>query len=173
MKRQRTGVYARLVSPLGMVVLGCISAPKPAAALDPEAGKAVFQQQCTVCHTAEPNDNGGAQGPSLQGVFGRKAARDPSFSYTRALRDSKITWNEHSLNRFLSAPSEMVPGTAMAVSITDPQQRANLFAYLKWIKAPPPARAKAAVAARKGPTPESDWKKDAPGRVHRIDLNAL
>src|SRR3954466_11615700 len=167
MNQQRTGIYVTLI------VLGCISAPKPAAALDPEAGKALFQQQCTVCHTAEPNDNGGAQGPSLQGVFGRKAARDPSFSYTPALRDSKITWNEHSLNRFLSAPSEMVPGTAMAVSITDPQQRANLVAYLKWVKAHPPARAKAAAAARKGATAESDWKKDAPGRVHRIDLNAL
>jgi glucose/arabinose dehydrogenase/cytochrome c2 len=176
MNRQRTGVYVRLVSSLAMVVLGSVSAPKPAAALDPEAGKAVFQQQCTACHTAEPNDNGGAQGPSLQGVFGRKAAGDPSFSYTQALRDSKITWNEHSLNRFLSAPSAMVPGTAMVVSITDPQQRANLVAYLKWIKAHPPAPAPQAAAtapATTGATSESDWKNDAPGRAHRIDLNAL
>jgi len=173
MNRQRTGLYTRLVSPLGMVVLGCISASKPAAALDPEAGKATFQQQCTVCHTAEPNDNGGAQGPSLQGVFGRKAAGDPSFGYTQALRDSKITWNEHSLNRFLSAPSEMVPGTAMAVSITDPQQRANVVAYLKWIKAHPPAPAPKAAAPASAATSESDWKKDTPGRVHKIDLNAL
>jgi cytochrome c2 len=170
MNQQRTGVYVTLA------VLGCISAPRPAAALDPEAGKAVFQQQCTVCHTAEPNDNGGAQGPSLQGVFGRKAASDPSFSYTQALRDSKITWNEHSLNRFLSAPSAMVPGTAMAVSITDSQQRANLVAYLKWIKVHPPApapKAAATAAATTGATAPSDWKKDAPGRAHRIDLSAL
>src|SRR3954464_7815456 len=111
MSQQRIAVYVTLL------VLGSVSAPKPAAALDPQVGKTVFQQQCTVCHTAEPNDNGGAQGPSLQGGFGRKAGSDPSFSYTQALRDSKITWNEHSLNRFLSAPSEMVPGTAMAVSI--------------------------------------------------------
>ncbi len=74
MSRQRTGVYVTLVSPLGIAVLGSVCAPRyAAAAVDPEAGKVVFQQQCTVCHTAEPNDNGGAQGPSLQGVFGRKA----------------------------------------------------------------------------------------------------
>ena len=176
MNRQRTGVYVTLVSPLGMAVLGSICAPRhAAAAVDPEAGKVIFQQQCTVCHTAEPNDNGGAQGPSLQGVFGRKAGSDPSFSYTQALRDSKITWNEPSLNRFLSAPSQMVPGTAMAVSITDPQQRSNLVAYLKWIKAHPPAAAAKAAAPAPAATgtSESDWKKDAPGRAHKIDLAAL
>jgi len=165
MKQQRTGVYVTLV------MLGSLGTPQLAAALDPEAGKAVFQQQCTVCHTAEPNDNGGAQGPSLQGVYGRKAASDPSFTYTQALRDAKITWNEHSLNRFLSAPSAMVPGTAMAVSVTDREQRANLVAYFKWIKANPPA--KAPVAATGAATGESDWKKDAPGRAHKIDLAAL
>lgn len=168
MNQQRTGVYVTLV------VLGSLGTPSLAAALDPDAGKAVFQQQCTVCHTAEPNDNGGAQGPSLQGVYGRKAGSDPSFSYTQALRDSKITWNEHSLNRFLSAPSAMVPGTAMAVSVTDRAQRANLVAYFKWIKAHPPAKTAAAPAAAAAPTAaESDWKKDAPGRVHKIDLAAL
>jgi len=124
MNQQRTGVYVTLA------LLGSICTPKYAAAVDPEAGKVVFQQQCTVCHTAEPNDNGGAQGPSLQGVYGRSAGSDPSFSYTQALRDSKIKWNEHSLNRFLAAPGEMVPGTAMAVAITDPTQRSNLVAYL-------------------------------------------
>jgi len=54
----------------------------------------------------------------------RRAATPPSVT-TQALRDSRITWNGPSLNRFLSAPSQMVPGTAMAVSITDPQQRSN------------------------------------------------
>src|ERR1700754_1537254 len=136
MKQQRAGVYVTLVA-----VLGSVCASQPAAALDPEAGKALFQQQCTVCHTAEPNDNGGAQGPSLQGVFGRKAGSDPSFTYTQALRDAKVTWNEGSLKRFLAAPGEMVPGTAMAVAITDPTQRSNLVAYLKWVKLHPPAAA--------------------------------
>jgi len=166
MNQQRTGVYVTLV------LLGSICTPKYAAAVDPEAGKVVFQQQCTVCHTAEPNDNGGAQGPSLQGVYGRSAGSDPSFSYTQALRDSKIKWNEHSLNRFLAAPGEMVPGTAMAVAITDPTQRSNLVAYLKWIKVHPPAKAAAAVAPA-ATAGESDWKKDTPGRVHKIDLASL
>jgi len=174
MNRQRTGVYVTRVTPLGLAVLGSFCAPgHAAAAVDPEAGKALFQQQCTVCHTAEPNDNGGAQGPSLQGVFGRKAGGDPSFGYTQALKDAKVTWNEPSLKRFLAGPSQMVPGTAMAVSIADPQQRSNVVAYLKWIKLHPPAAAAKPAAPAPATTSESDWKKDAPGRAHKIDLAAL
>ena len=102
-----------------------------AAAADAAAGKKLFQQQCTICHTAEPNDNGGAQGPSLAGVFNRRAAADPAFSYTQALRGSKLTWDARTLDRFLAAPGKLVPGTAMAVAITDKAQRANVTAYLR------------------------------------------
>src|SRR5712672_4652582 len=103
----------------------------PVVAADATAGKALFQQQCTVCHTAEANDNGGAQGPSLIGVFGRHAAGDPSFSYTKALQDSKLTWDARTLNRFLSAPAKLVPGTAMAIALSNEAQRADVVAYLQ------------------------------------------
>ncbi|MBS0420647.1 MAG: PQQ-dependent sugar dehydrogenase [Proteobacteria bacterium] len=59
----------------------------------------------------------------------------------------------------------------MAVAVTDPRQRADLVAYFKWIKAHPPAKGPAAATA--AVTGESDWKKDAPGRTHKIDLRAL
>ncbi len=119
----------------------------------------------------EPNDNGGAQGPSLIGVFNRHAAGDPSFSYTQPLRDSKLTWNARTLNKFLASPAALVPGTAMAVSITDNAQRANLVAYLESAKSSATAQAAAPAAATSAT--EGDWKKDAPGRAHKIDLAAL
>jgi glucose/arabinose dehydrogenase/cytochrome c2 len=164
MNGQRIDVVATLLMLASEA--GCASAV--AATADARAGKAVFQQQCTVCHTAEPNDNGGAQGPSLGGVVNRHAAADPSFSYTAALRDSKITWGERSLNRFLAAPAKLVPGTAMAVAIADPVQRANVVAYLTTTKAPVAAGAVSATT-----TTEGDWKKDSPGRAHQVDLAAL
>src|SRR5581483_9915484 len=127
---------------------------------------------CSVCHTAEPDDNGGAQGPSLIGVYGRRAGIDPSFGYTKALQGSNLTWDEPTLNRFLAAPARVVPGTAMAVSVDDEEQRANLIAYLRNVRTAragaPPAAAPAAQT-----TAESDWKQDAPGRRHRIDPAAL
>ena len=89
----------------------------PALAADPNAGKSLFRERCSVCHTAESGDNGGAQGPSLIGVMGRAAASAPQFSYTTALRDSKLTWDGATLNRFLAAPTSVVPGTAMLIAV--------------------------------------------------------
>src|ERR1700761_1742525 len=109
---------------------------------DIAAGKTAFRQQCTLCHTAEPDDNGGAQGPSLIGVFGRPAASSGSFGYTKALQDSHLTWDQATLDRFLASPSAAVPGTAMPVSLADPKTRANVVAYLQSVKdAKPPASA--------------------------------
>jgi glucose/arabinose dehydrogenase len=107
------------------------------------------------------------------GVFGRHAAGDPSFGYTKALQNSKLTWDAAALNRFLASPSTVVPGTAMAVAVPDNSQRANLVAYLE------SASKTAASANTSTPTApgqsasEDDWRKDAPGRSHKIDLAAL
>src|SRR5262245_54807930 len=76
----------------------------PALAADAAAGKATFKQQCGLCHTAEPGDNGGAQGPELTGVFGRKAASNSRFSYTPAMKSSGLTWDAATLDRFLASP---------------------------------------------------------------------
>ena len=96
-----------------LVAVPLSAAPMLASAADAVAGKALFKQQCSVWHTAEPDDSGGAQGPSLSGVYGRRAATEPSFGYTRALQRSNLTWDEATLNRFLAAPTRIVPGTAM------------------------------------------------------------
>ena len=66
-------------------VAGCLIASPPAFAADSAAGKALFRQRCSVCHTAEGGDNGGAQGPSLIGVVDRAAASAPQFSFSSAL----------------------------------------------------------------------------------------
>ena len=165
----------RIAVHVSLLVLATAVCSRPVDAADSAAGKALFQQQCTVCHTAEPNDNGGAQGPSLIGVFGRHAAGDPSFSYTKALQDSKLTWDTRTLNRFLSAPAKLVPGTAMAVALSDKTQRANVVAYLQSASKSATAAGspQATPAATAGSATEGDWKKDAPGRVHKIDLAAL
>lgn len=143
---------------------------QPVLAADAAAGRTLFKQQCSVCHTAEPGDNGGAQGPSLIGVYGRRAASDPSFGYTKALQDSKLTWDAPTLNRFLTAPTKVVPGTAMVVAVDEKTQRADLIQYFKGVKA---AAANTPAATAGQSATEGDWKKDAPGRKHKIDLAAL
>src|SRR5450755_2400497 len=91
---------------------GFLIASSPAFSADASAGKTLFQQRCSVCHTAESGDSGGAQGPSLIGVFGRPAASAPQFSYTQALKESKLTWDAATLRRFLGGPASVVPGTS-------------------------------------------------------------
>lgn len=151
---------------LGLLAL--LAAAHTAAGADAGAGKAAFKVQCALCHTAEPGDNGGAQGPGLAGVFGRKAASAPSFFYTHALRDSALRWDAATLDRFLQAPTTVVPGSSMVVPVAGREDRQNIIAYLQTLK-PDAAPAMAPVAA----PGEQDWKNDQPGRVHRIDLAKL
>ena len=85
----------------------------PVFGADANAGKAVFRAQCALCHSAEPGDSGGAQGPNLNGVFGRHSASNPNFGYTAALKASGLTWDAVTLNRFLTAPTTVVRRPAL------------------------------------------------------------
>jgi glucose/arabinose dehydrogenase len=139
---------------------------------DASAGKALFQQRCSVCHTAEAGDNGGAQGPSLAGILGRKAASGPQFSYTQALRDSQLVWDAPTLKRFLASPTSVVSGTAMLIAVPEETERDNLIAYFQSISnQAAPAAAQTMVPASSQQT--ANWRLDAAGKVHRIGIASL
>src|ERR1700689_4919116 len=108
-----------------------ILAAAPALGLDANAGKSLFRERCSVCHTAESGDNGGAQGPSLIGVMGRAAATARQFPYTAALRESKLNWDSGTLKRFLADPTAVVPGTSMVLAVPSEADRDNLVAYFQ------------------------------------------
>lgn len=139
---------------------------------DASAGKTLFAQRCNVCHTAESGDNGGAQGPSLIGLIGRPAGSERHFSYTSALRNSKLTWDAATLQRFLADPSKLVPGTSMVVAVPNQADRDNLIAYFQSVAAKA-APEEQAVAIPASTTQSANWRLDAPGRMHRISAAAL
>jgi len=163
--------------------LGLLAAAAPALGADATAGKTLFRQQCSICHTAEPGDNGGAQGPSLVGVYGRPAAGAAGFSYTGALRAAHLTWDAPTLRRFLASPTTVVPGSAMVVAVPNEPDRDNLVAYFQNLARTQSGAGAASKAGPEGAAPtievpaaslrSADWKLDAPGRVHRIDLTTL
>jgi glucose/arabinose dehydrogenase len=152
--------------------IGWVPAAVPALGSDANAGKLLFRERCSVCHTAESGDNGGAQGPSLIGVMGRAAASAPQFSYTAALRDSKLTWDGATLKRFLAAPTNVVPGTSMLLAVPSDAERDNLIAYFQSVsnQAQP---AESSIVVPTSSAQSANWRLDAPGRVHRIDANSL
>ena len=48
------------------------------------------------------------------------------------MKQSKLVWNEKTLNRFLADPLKTVPGTTMTYAgVEDPKERADLVAYLR------------------------------------------
>ena len=86
-----------------------------AAAQDDAAqGQKLFEAQCAACHTVKPGVNG--FGPSLAGVFGRPAGKAPGYTYTTAMSNSGLTWDEKTLDAFLTSTTDKVPGTSMPVS---------------------------------------------------------
>jgi cytochrome c len=102
----------------------------PAHAQDAAKGADVYQERCGSCHVL----NGVGQGPSLVGVVGRKAASIPGFNYSDAMKASGLTWTPANLDRFVSGPTKLVPGTAMRAIVPDPTERRDLIAYLASLK---------------------------------------
>ena len=86
--------------------------------------------QCKICHTSEPGKN--LIGPSLAGVYGRKAGAAAGFPYSAAMRNSGMTWDDATLDRFLEAPMKVLPGTRMAYAgLKDPVARKDVITHLK------------------------------------------
>lgn len=100
-----------------------------ASAQDMAAGKASFAK-CKACHNLEPGKN--VIGPSLHGLFGRKAGTAPGFHYSSANKNSGIVWNEQTLFEYLENPQKFIPGTKMVFpGIKREKERRDLIAYLK------------------------------------------
>jgi len=100
------------------------------AAADAGQGKRHFLL-CQSCHTMNA---GGANklGPNLAGVVGSLAGQVQGFGYSEALLGAGVVWDPATLNKWLESPARLVPGTTMVFAgIRDPQQRANLIAYLE------------------------------------------
>jgi cytochrome c len=70
-------------------------------------------------------------GPALRAVDGRRAASDPKFPYSDALKRAHLTWDEDTLNRWLADPDALVPDTDMAFRLTQAEERAAIIAYLQ------------------------------------------
>lgn len=87
---------------------------------------------CASCHAVVPGRN--RIGPSLAGVWGRKAASVADYDYSLALRNAGIVWDDASLDRWLQGPVKMVPGAKMVIGVSDPQGRRSVIAYLKTLK---------------------------------------
>ena len=101
----------------------------PAAAGDAALGQKVFNK-CKACHEATELKN--KVGPSLKGLFGRKAGSIADYAYSGAMKDSGITWSADTLKSYLADPKALVPGTKMSFTgLKKSEEIDNIIAYLE------------------------------------------
>jgi cytochrome c len=85
---------------------------------------------CAACHKLEAGANN--VGPSLHGIFTRKAGELADFRYSPAMKRSGIVWSPETLDKFIADPQAVVPANRMPYAgIADAGDRADLIAYLQ------------------------------------------
>jgi cytochrome c len=121
-----------MIRAVGIWIAAGLAALASSAALaqgDPEQGAKVYNK-CKVCHVVDEAKN--RVGPHLVGIVGRPAGSVEGYSYSAAMKESGIVWDEASLDSYLAHPKDVVPGTKMAFAgLRDEKERADVIAYLK------------------------------------------
>ena len=110
----------------------CLVALSSVDAADLKKGKKVFNK-CKACHALVENKH--RIGPSLHGIYGRKAGVVPKYRFSRAMKkagNDGLVWNDESLAKYLTKPRSFLKGTKMAFAgIKKPGEMENLLAFLK------------------------------------------
>ena len=84
-------------------------------------------RRCSGCHSLDLNK----ESPRLRGVYGRKAAGVPGFGYSEALQKADFRWDDATLDRWLTDPAAMLPGSDMDFHLAGAQEREAVIAWLK------------------------------------------
>lgn len=121
---------SRSISALAAVgLLSMIAAASAWADGDAAKGKRVFAK-CKTCHEVETEKN--KIGPTLKGIFGRKAGTVPGFKYSSAMQDSNVVWDEKTIDQYIADPKKFIPGNKMVLApIKSEDQREDVIAYIK------------------------------------------
>ena len=107
------------------------------AAADVASGKKIAKK-CSACHSF---DKGGKNkvGPNLWNVVGGDMGKAAGFKYSDALAGIGGKWDYAALDKFLTKPKDMVPGTKMSFAgVKKPKGRADLIAFLRSLSDSPP-----------------------------------
>jgi cytochrome c len=113
-----------------LLVPAAASAQEPPDPALVQRGQRVFLY-CAACHNLQPGQSAKV-GPILSGVVGAHAASRSDYEYSPALKQSGLVWTEENLEKWLTKPGDLVPGTKMAfIGLAKPEDRAAVIAYLQ------------------------------------------
>ena len=101
-------------------------------AASPQDGPRLFQR-CYACHSLDPAERG-LSGPTLRGIFGRRAGTLDGFDYSQPLKEAGrdgLVWSAETLDRFLEDPKAVVQGVRMGgVRLRNTEERRALIRWL-------------------------------------------
>ena len=107
-----------------------VALPAVASADDVDAGKKLYKK-CAPCHAVGPGAKNKV-GPPLNGVIGRPAASAEGYKYSKAMKDSGITWDQATFIEYITNPKKRLPGNKMIFrGLKDEVDREDLFAYIE------------------------------------------
>ena len=126
MNRRKPHILASGLAAFAFLVLGStVSIAGRAQAT--ASGKELFEKRCGGCHSLDRDK----EGPRLRGVYGRVTGSVDSFQYSDALKKSKITWSETTLDKWLTDTEKLVPDNDMAFHVESSDERGEIITYLK------------------------------------------
>jgi cytochrome c len=126
-------VFMTIAAGLLLGTPATLYAQNAASAGNAQTGEAVFKRACATCHSIDPAKPK-LTGPTLKGIVGKKAATGDFKRYSPGLRQSAITWDTATLERYLANPRDVVKGGTMLFRLPRPQDRADVIAYLQNVK---------------------------------------
>jgi cytochrome c len=108
--------------------------PDASQAQNPAEDRKLFETTCTPCHNYDKGGEPDMYGLTLNlyGVVGRKSASVAGFQYSEDLRKSGIVWDEAIIDKFITAPKKLFPGTRMELpGVKDVKTRTGIIRYLR------------------------------------------
>lgn len=133
--RQASGLVWLLTALSGLVSLSVACTTPVGSRLVGRAdvGQRLYEENCLECHAIDHH----RIGPLHQGVLGRIAGTAPGYDYSTGLKrlgKAGVRWTPETLDRWLTDPDAYVQHQQMDFNVPDPQDRADLIAYLATLK---------------------------------------
>lgn len=132
---------------------------------DVATGQQQAAARCGNCHTFDQGGKNGT-GPNLYGIMGLPIGKHAAgFKYSADLSGKGGNWDFDSMNQWLLAPKQFVPGTTMGFAgLKDDAARASIILYLNSLGSNLPLPAPAPAAAE-APAAEGDAAAPAEGEA--------
>jgi cytochrome c len=136
-QRERRALALSVLFFISLVILMLVS-PLPGQAAgngamvgdqagDADRGKKLFEKRCTGCHSLDLDK----EGPRLRNVYGRPAGSISTFKYSDALKSAHFTWDDVSLDKWLTDTESLIPDNDMSFHVPKADERADIIRFLK------------------------------------------